>query len=185
LSRNSPPSDGKLNRLAKVGVLPSKGTPSMRRHLIAELAGVAALAAVAGCAAQHGPPPVTDFGWFYAEDRSEGAKLVYGQDGTDNVTLMLICQPRSGRVVATLPGTPGGPGAVRFVSGSHRVRLAARPLQDEDGVQAELRADDPVLAGFAASGDLAILEGARRTALPVRPAERRLATRFLAACRPA
>jgi hypothetical protein len=132
----------------------------MRRHLIAELGGVAALAALAGCAAQHGPPPITDFGWFYAENQGEGAKLVYGQDGTDNVTLMLICQPRSGRVVATLPGPPGGPGALRFVSGSHRARLAA-------------------------SGDLAILEGARRTALPVRPAERRLATRFLAACRPA
>ncbi len=159
----------------------------MRRHLIAGLGCLAGLAALFGCASQQGPkpPPITNFGWFYAQTPSEGAKLVYGQEGTDNVTLMLICLPRSGRVMATLPGSPGGPGAVRFASGHRNVRLAARPLEDDDGVQAELRADDPVLTGFAASGDLAILEGARRTALPMRPTERRLAADFVTACRPA
>lgn len=158
----------------------------MRRHLIADLGGVAALAAVAGCAAQHGPPPITDFGWFYAENQGEGAKLVYGQDGTDNVTLMLICRPRSGRIEVTLPGD--GPSTVRLVSGRTITRIAVRPPKGEgmdNMLIGEPKADDPVLAAFVDHGELAIVDGGHRTPLPVRPVESRLARAFLAACRAA
>ncbi len=160
----------------------------MRRHLIAGLGGFASLAVLAGCASQQGPkpPPIINFGWFYAQTPGEGAKLVYGQEGTDNVTLMLICRPRSGHVEVTLSGDKAG--AVQLMSGRLSARLLVRP-PDGEGMESmligDLRADSPVLAAFVRDGDLTILDGARRTPLPMRPTERRLAADFVTACRPA
>ncbi len=160
----------------------------MSRHLFAGLGGLASLAVLAGCASQQEPEPlpIINFGWFYAQTPGEGAKLVYGQEGTDNVTLMLICRPRSGRVEITLSGDKAG--AVQLMSGRLAARVVVRPPEGE-GMDSmligALRADNAVLAAFVRGGDLAIIDGGHRTPLPVRPAERRLAAEFLAACRPA
>ena len=161
----------------------------MPRHRISgALAAGLALSALAGCASQHGPSsaPVKDFGWFLDQTPQEGAKLAYGEAETDNVTLMLICQPHSGLIEVSVSGDKAG--QVQLVSRRVATRVLVRPPKGgdmEDLRVGEVRANDPALAAFANDGDLVLVDGGHRTPLPARPAERRLAGRFLAACRPA
>ena len=160
----------------------------MRRYLTAGLAA-AALASLAACANQRTPAPaapISAYGWALMYSPGEGEKLAYGEPNTDNVVILLVCRPRSGLVQVLAPGHPPGSRPIRLASGNKTLRVVVRPPTSDaepDLLRTDLKADDPILAGFAEHGDLAILDGGRRTLLPVRPAERRLAGQFLAACR--
>ena len=162
----------------------------MGRHRIAGLgAGLALAAALAGCANQRTPPPaapIAAYGWALMHSPGEGEKLAYGEPNTDNVVILLVCKPRSGLVQVLVPGHQPGSRPVRLASGGKSLSIVVRPPTGDDEpdlLRTDLKADDPILAGFAARGDLAILDGGQRTALPVRPSERDLASRFLAACK--
>jgi hypothetical protein len=159
----------------------------MRRQLISGL-GLAA-AALAGCAYQHTPAPaapVANYSWGLMHSSGEGEKLAYGEPNTDNVVVMMVCRPHSGVVQIVLPGRVAGAKPLRLASGGKTIRIIVLPPtgdEDVDLLHTDLKAGDPVLAGFAENGDLAILDAGGRTPLPVRPTERRLAGEFLAACK--
>lgn len=130
-------------------------------RLISLAAVTAACLSMGGCAHQG----ETGFAWSFHQNPSEGVKLAYGQPHSDNVLLMMTCEPGSGRVMLSA------------VSGQDHIELAANKARDrfagEPGVfgtvEAEAKAGAPSLATFARTGDLALVEGNRRIALAAAP----------------
>ena len=157
----------------------------MRRRSLFSLFAALSLAACA-----HPMAPVAtgpEMAWSLSHAEGEGAKLAYGQPQTDNVVLMLTCAPRSGAVQVSMTAPAGlGAEALRLSSGGRSARLAGQsaPSGLGDGllVEGEARADDPVLARFAQSGELAVALGARWTKLPADPDKSR---RFVDSCQAA
>jgi hypothetical protein len=128
--------------------------------------------------------------WSLHHAEGEGAKLAFGQPASDNVLLMMTCQPRSGQILISVT-TPAGQtsDAIELSSREHVSRLSgqAAPSMGEGSVlmEAQAKADDRTLASFASTGDLTVMENGRRSPLPVRAAERETVSRFFAECRAA
>jgi hypothetical protein len=156
----------------------------MRRRAIIGL-GLSCLAAA--CAHQGGPE-APGMAWSLQHAEGEGAKLAFGQPSSDNVLLMMTCQPRSGQVLVSVT-TGEVSDAIELSSKEHVSRLSGQavPAMGEGSVlmEAEAGADDRTLASFARTGELAVVENGRRSALPVRAAERETVSRFFAECRAA
>jgi hypothetical protein len=155
----------------------------MRRRSLFSLFSAVAVAACAHPMTPTAPGP--EMSWSLTEAEGEGAKLAYGEPQTDNVLLMLSCEPRSGEVWVSMTAPEGtGAKAVRLSSGGRSTRLPGEsaPSGFGDGllVEAPARADDPVLTRFAEGGELAVAVGARRATLPADPDKSR---RFVESCR--
>jgi len=154
----------------------------MRRRSLSSL-----LAALALGACAHPVAPVAtgpDMGWELTESADE-AKLAFGQDGTDNVVVMLACRPRSGEVLVSLiEAEKRDNPALILEAGSvaSRHNAKAQPDMMTDGyiVEASAKADDPALRSFAGGEALSVRLGGRRTHLPADPERGR---RFLESCR--
>jgi hypothetical protein len=67
----------------------------MRRRAALSLAAVCLLSA---CAHQAPPAAMPGMAWSLNNVEGEGAKLAFGAPNSDNVALMLVCQPGSGRI---------------------------------------------------------------------------------------
>jgi hypothetical protein len=109
--------------------------------------------------------------WGVSANAEEGAKLVLGVPETDDVRVVMMCQPRSGRVDLTIIGRRGDPAAVELQSGKIVGHYAGAGVEDEetDGafdIQLKLPADDPILGGLADTGKLTIVFPTRRIVLP-------------------
>jgi hypothetical protein len=150
----------------------------MRRRAILSLIASCSLAA---CAHQT-PEAMPGMGWSLNHVDGEGAKLAFGQPQSDNVLLMMSCQPNSGQVLVSA----NAPTKVRPVlelssRGQHaRYMGAIGPAVGEGTViEAQARASDPVLASFAETGDLAVTVGGQRTAVP---GDRAKVREFLTSC---
>ena len=141
-------------------------------------------------ACTHGGYGAVDLGWSLHHAEGEGAKLAYGQPDSDNVLLMMTCQPRSGQVLVSLtaPDTVGVE-AIEISSKGHSSRLpgASAPAMIEGAswVEAMAPATDPALQSFARTGDIAVMENGRAARMPVRQAERATVADFFAECRAA
>jgi hypothetical protein len=75
--------------------------PNLIRPAIpATIATALALGALAGCMSLHttGSATMTNYGLYYSENEDEGAKLAYGLENSDALSLMLECKKGSGRV---------------------------------------------------------------------------------------
>ncbi len=125
--------------------------------------------------------------WGFTQDRQEGAKLTLGVPGTDDLRLMAICQPHSGEIRLTVFGRRGDPPIVELHSGKTLwKRYGGAGVQyDEESLggvnlQFRLRADDPVLARVADTGELRLKLGDRWIALRNGFAQEH---DFIAACR--
>ncbi|WP_421932583.1 hypothetical protein [Phenylobacterium sp.] len=156
----------------------------MKRRAIIGL-GISCL--LASCAHQ-GQSGLPGMAWSLNHAEGEGAKLAYGQPQSDNVLIMMTCQPRSGRVLVSMTAPVDAPSdAIEITSRDHNSRLAAdaTPGMGEGASYVEARAavTDPALASFAATGDLAVVAGGRKAAMPVRGPERAAVNDFFAACR--
>ncbi|MCG9917138.1 MAG: hypothetical protein MH112_12375 [Phenylobacterium sp.] len=128
--------------------------------------------------------------WAFNHTHAEGLKLVYGQPRSDNVLVMLSCQPDSGQVEIAVATADGMPGAVALVS--RRVRLdltgasAPTPVQGVGMVIETTRADTPALDGFARTGDLLVRTSGRRIPASARGEDQALVSGFFGQCgRPA
>ena len=158
----------------------------MRRRAILGL-GISCLLAACTTGGGYG---AVDLGWSLHHAEGEGAKLAYGQPDSDNVLLMMTCQPRSGQVLVSLtaPATTV-PEAIELVSNGRSSRLAgaSAPAMSEGASLVEAMAPDtdPALQNFARTGDLAVVENGRPAQMPVRRAERAAVTGFFAQCRAA
>ena len=137
------------------------------------------LALLAGCATYDAARD--ERAWIFNTDGE--AKLVYGTPQSDDVALMLSCQPRSGQVSVSQGGLRPGDG-VTLVSGGRRTTFygQAEPDQLAGGVFVTANTDvrQPVLAAFAAGGRLAV--GGERMPLYATEAERVQIGQFFATC---
>lgn len=159
----------------------------MGRAVSIRLIAVGGLAAgsLSACASEP-PPPAKPGGmaWTLSHVESEGAKLAYGRPQSDDVVVMLTCEPRSNQVRISAPAGSGAAHALALSSGPRTGRYPAEagPAGFGDGLVLEstTRPDDPVLANFAASGRLSINAGQGAVALPA--ADPGQARAFVASC---
>jgi hypothetical protein len=156
----------------------------MRRRAIVSLIASCALAA---CAHQTAPSSMAGMSWEATQAGEGGpeAKLAFGAPGTDNVVVMLTCEPKSGRIlVSTVEHAARVPPAMTLISSraSQRYPATVTPDMLSEGrlVAAIAPATDPVVANFRDSGELAFTVNGRRTALPNAGADAR---RFVDSCR--
>lgn len=157
----------------------------MRRRAIVSLLGSCLLSA---CAHQGESVATQGMGWSLQHNEGEGAKLTYGAPQSDHVFLMMTCAPQSGQVLLSVSnGAAEGPGVIDLVSGGQRSRISGEAVPTGLGAGALLEAsaglDDPALAGFARSGQIAVGERGRTAALPASSAERAEIDGFFATCR--
>jgi hypothetical protein len=155
----------------------------MLNRVIPALIATAALCACAGPA-----PPLrahSAMRWFLTDAEGEGAKLAYGMPQSDDVLVMLTCQPRSNQVRITLLGQIAyadielGDGA-----DARRHPATASPAGVTNAVMSEstVSPDDPAFRRFASRGELAIDAG-DGTRLPLPAADPATARRFMQSCR--
>jgi hypothetical protein len=156
----------------------------MRRRAILSL-GISCL--LAACA-HPSDRPAAGMAWSLQHAEGEGAKLAFGQPSSDNVVIMMTCQPRSGAVLVSVTKADASP-QIEFASAGTVSRLEgeAFPAMGEGAsfVEAETGMSNPALAAFARTGDLAVVENGRRAPLPVRARDRAAVRDFFAACRAA
>ncbi|MCR5874902.1 hypothetical protein LRS10_12395 [Phenylobacterium sp. J426] len=155
----------------------------MRRRCLFSL--FAALS-VAACAHPVTPVPVEPMSWGLVETPDEN-KLAYGEPGTDNVVLMLACEPRSGEVLVTLVDHEDRAAPVMTLHvgrAASRRPAEAQPDMMTGGflIEAVTAATDPTLERFRRGEPLTVQVGARRTQLPPAADEGR---RFVEGCRAA
>lgn len=155
----------------------------MRRRIF--LSFLAALS-LAACAHEAAPPASPEMAWSLSSATGEGAKLAFGQPQTDNVLVMLTCQPRSGEVLVSMSAAQASAKpAVHLRSNGHAARLPGTAGPSMLGgvlVEGVAQARDPVFDSFARSGQLTVGVGGLRTALPA--GDRGQIRRFVETCRP-
>lgn len=153
----------------------------MRRRAVLTLA---ASCLVVACASQ-GQGALPGLAWFLYESEGEGAKLAYGAPASDNVVLMLTCQPNSGQVMVSATSSDDT-ALIRLKSAGETADFfgEAGPSGLGQGVyvEASAPADHPALTRFARTGELSLQEAERSARLPVRIAERRRIRDFFAGC---
>jgi hypothetical protein len=145
-------------------------------------ASLIAVLMLAACAHEGGGAAEPGMAWSLTSNKEEGSKLGYGAPDTDNLVLMLVCQPKSGQVQVWLMG-PAGEKATRLVlsSGGRTARVPRR--SDGDGYEAlhaTVPANDAVFTGFASTGTLGFSVEGRHGSLPGAGAN---ATKFVESCR--
>ena len=154
----------------------------MRRRAIFT---IVASCLVVACASQ-GQGALPGLAWFLYESEGEGAKLAYGAPSSDNVVLMMSCEPHSGQVVVSATNESDS-AQIRLTSAGQSADFfgEAGPSGVGHGVYVEAAApaDHPALARFARTGELSLHEADHAARLPVRIAERRRIRDFFAACR--
>jgi hypothetical protein len=115
-----------------------------------------------------------------------GARLMLGAPDSDDIRVMMSCQPHSGAVDIMIAARPGDSAGVELHSGKvwNRYRGAGHADEETSGAVdidlQKLSADDPVLAAFADTGDLSVVFQPRKVVLPNAFAP---AHDFLAICR--
>ena len=151
--------------------------------------GIGISCLLAACAHQGDGGARGGMAWSLHHAEGEGAKLAYGQPASDNVLLMMTCQPRSGQVLVSLTAPAGdAPAMIELSSKGRSSRLAgdlAPGMGDGAIIEAKASAIDPALASFARTGDLAVVEGDHSAKLPAGRAERAAVSDFFDQCRAA
>ena len=130
-------------------------------------------------------PVAPGFAWSFQNNEGEGPKLAYGAPASDNVVLMMTCEPGAKSVdVALLGGSPRD--GMTLTSGDTREKLrgdlVAAPGMGQM-IQASAHPDSAPLARFARTGDLSLVDRGRTVNLDASPLERAGVSRFFAACR--
>ncbi|MGQ3017290.1 hypothetical protein [Phenylobacterium sp.] len=145
----------------------------------------AAIVLVAACAhpAPEAPAPMS---WSFNHTQDEGLKLVYGQPRSDNVLVMLSCQPQSGEVEVAVATSKGDAGAVGLVSREARLDLtspaAPTPIEGVGVIIETAGVDNPALDGFARTGELSVRTTGRTVAAGARGPDQALISGFFAQC---
>ncbi len=155
----------------------------MRRRTAISLVAVLGLSACAHAIDNVEAPPPVAMAWGLNHVEGEGAKLAYGAPGSDNLILMMTCQPRSDEVAVTLVGFEADAHPkVTLGSGRISTRIQAERTPGMGGydVSANTRATNTALRRFAETGELIVGVGARKVALP--PAELSVSGGFVRSC---
>lgn len=148
--------------------------------------GLAASCLLAGCAHQTPAPDASGMAWSLNETSTEGVKLAYGVPNSDMVLVMMTCRPSSGEVALLQAVGPDMPAAITLTSGGTQARFsgeASPSMGDGAFVEAMAPADNPALARFARTGDLAVRNEGRSHPLPATSADRDRIAAFFRSCR--
>ena len=139
-------------------------------------------AGLAGCA--HEKVALEGYHWAYLADGGDTPRLAYGRPNSDDVVLMMRCQPGRDRVDVSAVGLSGG--EIVLASGHAESRFAGAKVEDaisEVGVlEARGRTSAPALRGFQKSGDLALIAGGDRHSVSAGSADRGDVKAFFKAC---
>jgi hypothetical protein len=145
----------------------------------------AAMILAAACAhpAPEAPAPMS---WSFNQTQAEGLKLVYGQPRSDNVLLMLSCQPLSGQVEVAVATSDEAAGAVGLVSRQARFDLsgpaAPTPLEGVGLVMETAAISNPALENFAQTGELSVRTTGKSVPAEARGADQALVAGFFSQC---
>ena len=139
-------------------------------------------AALAACA--HEKVAVNGYQWAYLADEATSPRLAYGRPNSDDVVLMISCQPGRDEVDLSAMGLTGG--QLVLASGPTESRFDAASVQDAMSggalLEARGKASAPALDGFRKSGDLALLTKGERHDLAAGTADRSQVKAFFKAC---
>lgn len=145
------------------------------------LIAAVACAALGSCVAN---PAAPGFAWSYQNNAGEGPKLAYGAPSSDNVVLMMTCEPADRRVNVSLMG--GSPqGGLVLTSGDARQAVPTALVASPDAgqmIEGSTHLASPALARFARTGDLSLIDRGRKVSLDATPMDRASVNRFFAAC---
>jgi hypothetical protein len=147
-----------------------------------------ALGALAGCMTVHdaGSAAMANYGLYYSESQDEGAKLAYGLENSDELSLMLQCKPGSGRVEVFQLYGPVRNGPLVLASAGQRSVLTAKAEATDGPGDTEIRAvtpaTTPALVGFKKTGKLDVSGKGYRYSVVARPEGKVEVSRFFAAC---
>ncbi|HLZ73685.1 hypothetical protein [Phenylobacterium sp.] len=124
-------------------------------------------AALGGCAT-----PVERVSWLLGETPQGTLQLMLGVPNSDDLRVLAACRPHSGEIRLTVFGQRGDPPIVELHSGELFKRYGGGGVDygaDSLGgveLQFQLRADDPILARVADTGELKMKLGDRWLNLP-------------------
>lgn len=154
----------------------------MRRRAILAIS----LSCLLGACAHQSDEGSGAMAWTLHNAEGEGVKLAYGQPASDNVVLMMTCQPRSGQVLVSLTAPAGEtPKAIEISSKRQTSRLPGQivPGPGEGGmIEAPAPVSNPALQSFARTGDIAIADERGSQELPVGRVERLAVSDFFEQC---
>lgn len=147
------------------------------------LAALALLAAgLAGCA--HEKVAVNSYRWAYLDSALDAPRLAYGRPNSDDVVLMITCQPGQDQVDVSALGLSGS--EIVLTSGRTESRFPADALEDEASggklLEGRGRTSAPALANFRKSGELDLLTKGRRHSLAAGSADQGHVRAFFKAC---
>lgn len=138
-------------------------------------------ASLAGCA--HEQAADGAYRWAYLADDGD-PRLAYGRPNSDDVVLMLNCQPGQDQVRVSALGLAGQ--EIILTSGKTESRFPAQALEDEMSgsrlLEGRGRTTAPALANFRKSGELAVMNNGRHS-LAAASADRGKVRAFFKACR--
>ncbi len=137
-------------------------------------------AGLAGCA--HEQVAQGPYRWAYLADDGD-PRLAYGRPNSDDVVLMLGCQPGQDQVRVSALGLAGQ--EIVLTSGKTESRFPAQALQDDMSgsrlLEGRGRTTAPALASFRKSGDLTLMNNGRHS-LAAASADRGKVRAFFKAC---
>ncbi|WP_339931873.1 hypothetical protein [uncultured Brevundimonas sp.] len=120
--------------------------------------------------------PVT-MGWHLSHEGTM-AKLAYGVANSDQLALMMTCEPGRSSVVVYGAVQPIAPHLIQAVDRSEELD----PLSGGDASEVRIALRDPTLQSLASRGVLRVRGEAGDFDLTAAPAEQRVAANFLAYC---
>ncbi len=139
---------------------------------------IAALGLTAAAAQSYSPDaetlPAPVMGWHLSHE-GEMAKLAYGVENSDQLALMVICEP--GQAMATFYGEVQ-PKAARLVQAA----VETDPLSGGDAFETRIAMRDPAMQSLARNGKIEVEGDAGDFMLEANAGERRLIGQFFAHC---
>ena len=144
---------------------------------------------IGGCAHLQGGDKAEAMAWTLHATREEGVKLAYGQPNSDNVVVMLACQPQSKDVRLSALAPTGAAPEVTLVSRGERQQLAGQlaPAGGTGGqlVEVAVPTTSKPLQGFANGGELSIVMADQETRVNADKKSRAAVSTFFATCKAA
>ena len=150
----------------------------MFRFAIPAAAAIGLFAAAAQSSATNTPAPAGEaMGWHLSRE-GEMAKLAYGLPNSDQLALMLTCEP--GQALATVYGDvqPDSPRLIHASTGPVDIDPLGGGLLDE----VRIPTADATLRRFLRTGSLAVEGETGKFSLTANPEERRLVDAFFSWC---
>lgn len=150
---------------------------------ILSILGIVSALALGSCVSQQAA--LSDgFAWSYQNNEGEGPKLAYGAPSSDNIVLMMTCEPGSDRVNLSLLGGSPQTGLV-LTSGGAKASLNGEAVVAPSAghmIESEIHIGAAPLARFQKTGDLTLVDRGRSVKLNANGSERTGVAQFFKAC---